>query len=168
MDRHVIANMGTELGATSVWGRVANMGTELGATSTVFPADEEIKRYLTAQHRGGDYEPWLADDGCEYDRLEEIDLSTLEPLIALPSSPGNVVPVAEVAGRDIYQSYIGSSANPGYRDFAVAAKILAGRTADVRISLDVNPTSRQLLLQLIRDGHLSSLIESGAGAPSRL
>ena len=146
MDRHVIANM----------------GTELGATSTAFPADEEIERYLAAQHRGGDYEPWLADDGCEYDRVEEIDLSTLEPLIALPSSPGNVVPVAEVAGREIYQAYIGSSANPGYRDFAVAAKILAGRTADFRVSLDVNPTSRQLLVQLIRDGHLASLIESGA------
>ncbi len=152
MDRHVIANM----------------GTELGATSTVFPADDEIERYLAAQHRGGDYEPWLADDGCDYDRLEEIDLSTLEPLIALPSSPGNVVPVAEVAGREIYQAYIGSSANPGYRDFAVAARILQGRTADVRVSLDVNPTSRQLLIQLIRDGHLSSLIESGADPSSRL
>ncbi len=146
MDRHVIANM----------------GTELGATSTVFPADEEIKRYLKTQHREDDYEPWLADEGCEYDRVEEIDLSTLQPLIALPSSPGNVVPVAEVAGRDIYQAYIGSSANPGYRDFAVAAKILQGRSAAFPVSLDVNPTSRQLLVQLIRDGHLSSLIESGA------
>lgn len=145
MDRHVIANM----------------GTELGATSTVFPADDEVRRYLTSQQRGDDYEAWLPDEGCEYDRLEELDLSTIEPLIAMPSSPGNVVPVKEVAGKEIYQAYLGSSANPGYRDFAIAAGILKGRTVDPQVSLDVNPTSRQLLLELIRDGHLSELIAAG-------
>jgi aconitate hydratase len=146
MDRHVIANM----------------GTELGATSTLFPADAEVRRFLKAQGREDDWSEWKPDDGCEYDRTDEIDLSTLEPLIAMPSSPDNVRPVREVAGEPIYQAYVGSSANPGYRDFAVAAEIVKGRTIDPRVSFDVNPTSRQLLAELIRDGHLSTLIAAGA------
>src|SRR5699024_976731 len=101
MDRHVIANM----------------GAELGATGTVFPSDDEIKRFLRSQDREEDWIELKADRGATYDYEEEIDLSELEPLIAKPSSPGNVVPVREVAGTPIYQSYIGSSANPGYRDF---------------------------------------------------
>src|SRR5699024_2961317 len=100
MDRHVIANM----------------GAELGATTTVFPADDEVERFLNNQERGDDYEPLLADEGCEYDVTDSIDLSSLVPLIAKPTSPGNVVPVADIAGQDLYQAYIGSSANPGYRD----------------------------------------------------
>ena len=80
----------------------------------------------------------------------------------MPSSPGNVVPVREVAGTEIYQAYIGSSANPGYRDFAVAAEIVKGRRVDPRISFDINPSSRQILVDLIRDGRLSALIEAGA------
>ena len=80
----------------------------------------------------------------------------------MPSSPGNVVPVREVAGTEIYQSYVGSSANPGYRDFAVAAEIVKGKRVHPRISFDVNPSSRQILLELIRDGRLTALIEAGA------
>lgn len=146
MDRHVIANM----------------GTELGATSTVFPADGEVRRYLESQGRGGEFEEWLPDDGCTYDRHEQVDLSALEPMIAKPSSPGNVVPVREVAGEEIYQAYIGSSANPGYRDFAVCAEMLAGRTVAPGVSYDVNPTSRQLLETLIHDGRLAHLVHAGA------
>lgn len=146
MDRHVIANM----------------GTELGATTSVFPADDEVRRFLAAQRREEDWTEFLADAGCSYDRHETIDLSALEPLIAMPSSPGNVRPVREVAGEEIYQSYIGSSANPGYRDFAVAATLVQGRRVHPSVSFDINPTSRQLLLTLIRDGHLTTLIESGA------
>ncbi|QGJ70394.1 Isopropylmalate isomerase large subunit [Planctomycetales bacterium 10988] len=146
MDRHVIANM----------------GTELGATSTVFPADEEVRKYLRYQQREEDYEPWLPEPDCHYDRHTEIDLSSLVPLIAMPSSPGNVVTVEEVAGDEIYQAYLGSSANPGYRDFAIAAEILKDHTVDQQVSFDVNPSSRQLLVELIRDGHLSGLISSGA------
>jgi aconitate hydratase len=93
---------------------------------------------------------------------EEIDLSELEPLIALPSSPGNVVPVREVAGDDIYQAYVGSSANPGYRDFAVVARMVEGRQVHERVSLDVNPSSRQVLQNLVRDGHLTRLLSVGA------
>ena len=146
MDRHVIANM----------------GTELGATSSVFPSDNEVRRFLRSQNREEDWTELLPDRGCEYDRYEEIDLSKLEPLIAMPSSPGKVVPVREVAGTEIYQSYVGSSANPGYRDFAVAAEIVKGRRIHPRISFDINPSSRQILLELIRDGHLTALIEAGA------
>ena len=146
MDRHVIANM----------------GTELGATSTVFPSDEAVRTFLSAQDRPADWVELAADDDAEYDEYEEIDLSGLEPLIALPGSPGNVVPVREVSGKEIYQSYIGSSANPGLRDFAVVALIMDGRKVHDRVSLDINPTSRQILENLIALGLLEKLIHAGA------
>jgi aconitase A len=87
---------------------------------------------------------------------------SLEPLIAMPSSPGNVVPVREVAGRDLYQAYIGSSANPGFRDFAIAALMLRGRRVAADVSFDVNPTSRQLLQDLVSAGLLQDLVGAGA------
>ena len=146
MDRHVIANM----------------GAELGATSTVFPSDEEVHRFLQDQERDGDWIELVADPDAAYDRDEEIDLSSLEPLIAKPGSPGNVVPVREVAGREIYQSYIGSSANPGYRDFAIVAQMVKDRKVADTVSLDVNPTSRELLEELIKGGELGHLIHAGA------
>ncbi|ROO24926.1 aconitate hydratase [Salinisphaera orenii MK-B5] len=146
MDRHVIANM----------------GAELGATTTVFPADAEIKRFLTSQGRGDEYEEWVADPGASYDKHDEIDMSTLVPLIAKPTSPGNVVPVSEVAGGELYQAYIGSSANPGYRDFAMAAEMVRGRQASQKVSFDINPSSRAMLETLARDNLLGPLIAGGA------
>ncbi|MGC8231002.1 aconitate hydratase [Pseudobacillus badius] len=146
MDRHVIANM----------------GAELGATGTVFPSDEEIKRFLREQDREADWMELRADQGAVYDVNEEINLAQIEPLIAKPSSPGNVVPVTEVAGTPIYQSYIGSSANPGFRDFAVAAEIVKGREVAEGISFDINPTSRQMLTDLVKESHIASLLQSGA------
>jgi aconitate hydratase len=146
MDRHVIANM----------------GTELGATTSVFPSDDEVRRFLRAQGREDDWSELLADEDADYDEYEEIDLSELVPLIATPSSPGNVVPVREVEGRPIYQSYIGSSANPGFRDFAVAAEIVAGRQVHDGVSFDVNPTSRQILENLMDAGLLQKLTRAGA------
>jgi aconitate hydratase len=146
MDRHVIANM----------------GAELGATTSVFPSDEQVRRFLELQGRGADYVTIIADKGEHYDEHEEINLSELEPLIALPSSPGNVVPVREVAGREIYQAVIGSSANPGLRDFGIAALIVQGKLIHPRVSLDINPTSRQILENLVKMGHMSSLLRSGA------
>jgi len=146
MDRHVIANM----------------GTELGATSTVFPADDEVRRFMKGQDREEDFTRLEADPDATYDHHEQIDLSELEPLIAKPSSPGNVVPVREEVGRDLSQAYIGSSANPGYRDFAVAAEMVEGKQVKTDVSFDVNPTSRQILENLDRDDHLLSLIHSGA------
>ena len=106
-----------------------------------------------------------ADTGCRYDEEDEIDLSELEPLIATPSSPGNVVKVGEIAGKDVYQTYIGSSANPGWRDFAIAAEIVRGKTVPVNVSFDVNPTSRELLETLIADGRLAALVAAGARIP---
>ncbi|MFZ0242983.1 MAG: aconitate hydratase [Desulfobacterales bacterium] len=146
MDRHVIANM----------------GTELGATSTVFPSDEAVRRFLEVQQRGDVWCEIKADPGAAYDEIDQIDLGRLEPLIALPSSPGNVVPVREVIGRPIYQAYIGSSANPGLRDFAVPALMVAGRQIPDHISFDVNPTSRQLIENMIELGLMDHLIKAGA------
>jgi aconitate hydratase len=146
MDRHVIANM----------------GAELGATTTVFPADDAVKRFLVSQERGGDWRELSADADATYDEHDEINLSALEPLIACPSSPDHVVPVREVAGRSIYQAYIGSSANPGLRDFAVAALMVDGRQTHDAVSLDINPTSRQILENLTRMGLLAKLIRAGA------
>ncbi|HXV61926.1 MAG TPA: aconitate hydratase, partial [Vicinamibacteria bacterium] len=146
MDRHVIANM----------------GAELGATATVFPADAETRRFLESQDRSSDFRDLVADEGAHFDVDEEIDLSELEPLIAMPSSPDNVHPVREIAGEPIYQSYVGSSANPGYRDFAVAARIVEGKQIHPRVSFDISPTSRQILENLTRDSHLASLIRAGA------
>jgi predicted aconitate hydratase len=146
MDRHVIANM----------------GAELGATTTVFPADDEVRHFLAFEGRGDDWQELKPDPGCEYDDHDQIDLSKLEPLIAKPSSPGNVVPVREIEGEQIYQAYIGSSANPGWRDFAIAAEMVRSRTIPARISFDVNPSSRQTLETLIGDGHLGALVAAGA------
>ncbi|MBI3871856.1 MAG: aconitate hydratase [candidate division Zixibacteria bacterium] len=146
MDRHVIANM----------------GAELGATTSAFPSDIEVRRFLKRQGRGDDWIELLADADARYDIDEEIDLSQLEPLIAMPSSPGNVKRVREVAGQEITQAYIGSSANPGYRDFAIAAQMVKGRTVHTRVSLDINPSSRQILENLVRDGHIAPLLHAGA------
>ncbi len=146
MDRHVIANM----------------GAELGATSTVFPSDGEVRRFLASEGREADWVELLADPGAIYDVEEEIDLSTLEPLIAKPSSPGNVVPVREVAGLPIGQVVLGSSANPGLRDLAVPAMMVKGRQTDDRVSFDVNPASRQTLETLAGEGYLIDLVAAGA------
>tara|TARA_B100001939_G_scaffold67847_1_gene56514 strand:- start:63 stop:1358 length:1296 start_codon:yes stop_codon:yes gene_type:complete len=138
------------------------MGAELGATTTVFPADDEIRGFMRSQDREDEYEELVADEGCEYDKHDEIDLSTLVPLIAKPTSPGNVVPVEELAGEDLYQAYVGSSANPGYRDFAIAAEMVRGRQVSKHVSFDVNPSSRAMLQTLARDDRLGQLIASGA------
>jgi aconitate hydratase len=146
MDRHVIANM----------------GAELGATTTVFPSDLEVHRFLRAWQREEDWVELTADADATYDVNEEIDLSSLVPLIAMPSSPGNVRPVSEVAGERIYQTYIGSSANPGYRDFAISAMMVQDRKVNDRVSFDINPTSRAQLETLVRDGHVAHLLHAGA------
>jgi aconitate hydratase len=146
MDRHVIANM----------------GAELGATTTVFPSDDEVRRFLASEGREDDWTELLADEDAAYDVEDEIDLGALEPLIALPSSPGNVKPVREVAGEEVTQVLIGSSANPGLRDFEVVAHMVAGRQTHDGVSFDVNPTSRQTLEALARSGAVATLVAAGA------
>ncbi len=146
MDRHVIANM----------------GAELGATTSVFPSDDATRQYLRDEGREQDWLEIRPDEGATYDFDDLIDLSKLEPLIAKPSSPGNVVPVREVAGQEIYQAYIGSSANPGYRDFAMCALMVRGQQVHDRVSFDINPSSREILENLIADGLLQDLVRAGA------
>ena len=146
MDRHVISNM----------------GAELGATTTVFPSDQSVREFLRAEDREDDWVELIADDGADYDADESIDLSQIEPLIAKPSSPGNVVPVREVAGEDIAQAVIGSSANPGLRDFAIAAAMVAGRQTAPDVSFDINPTSREILTDLTKMGATTELVIGGA------
>lgn len=146
MDRHVIANM----------------GAELGATTTVFPSDNAVKVFLLSQGRGSDWTEIVADDGAEYDDYMEINLSDLVPLIACPSSPGNVVPVSQLAGKKVYQCVIGSSANPGLRDFAIVALMLKENQVHEDVSLDVNPTSRQILENMAGLGYLATLVNQGA------
>jgi aconitate hydratase len=146
MDRHVLANM----------------GTEMGATTSVFPSDEVTREFLRSRGREADWRALAAEPGCRYDRDEVIDLSTLEPLISLPSSPDKVVPVSEAAGQPLHQAYIGSSGNPGYRDIAVVAEIVKGRNVAGNVSLDINPSTRRILTALIDEGHLGALIAAGA------
>ncbi|MER3375031.1 MAG: aconitate hydratase [Allomuricauda sp.] len=146
MDRHVIANM----------------GAELGATTTVFPSDGETKRFLKSQGREKDWKEILPDSDCAYDLEDEIVLDTLVPLIALPTSPGNVVPVTEVEGKKISQAVIGSSANPGLRDFWMAGAIVKDKTIHPEVSFDVNPTSRQIIQNMVENRAFANLIKAGA------
>jgi aconitate hydratase len=148
----------------SAWDRhvIANMGAELGATTSVFPSDIVTRTFLQSQGRGGEWRDIAADRGAAYDRDEAIDLSSLEPLIARPTSPGNVVPVREVAGLPVGQVVIGSSANPGLRDFWVASQIMKGRFASPEVSFDVNPSSRAVLQDLTETGALANLVAAGA------
>ncbi|MDQ2881598.1 MAG: aconitate hydratase [Actinomycetota bacterium] len=149
MDRHVIANM----------------GAELGATTSMFPSDGAVRAFLRAEGREEDFVELLAEDPdgeSTYDITEEIDLATLEPLIAMPSSPGNVVPVREVAGQEVSQVVIGSSANPGLRDYAIAAAMVKGRQACDAVSFDINPSSREIFEDLTRMGATFDLIAAGA------
>jgi len=141
---------------------IANMGAELGATTTVFPSDIETKRFLKSQEREDDWREIIADEDCEYDLHEEIVLDELVPLIALPTSPGNVVPVSEVAGKKISQVVIGSSANPGLRDFWIAGAIVKGKATDDDVSFDINPTSRQIIQNMIDNKTFGNLITAGA------
>lgn len=141
---------------------IANMGAELGATSSIFPSDEQTRIFLRSVGREADWQPFAAQAGATYDKYDEINLSELEPLIALPSSPGNVVPIKQVAGQEIYQAYIGSSASPGYKDFAISALMVKGRHIHPRVSYDINPASRSVLEALMKDGHIGSMIHAGA------
>lgn len=159
----IVEYHGPGVGALSVWDRhvIANMGAELGATTSVFPSDDRTRDFLEAAGRGEDWRE-LATGDMDFDVEEEIDLADLEPLVARPSSPGDVVPVAEVAGAPIYQGYVGSSANPGFRDFAIAAEIAVREGIADGVSFDVNPSARFVLQQLTETGYLGKLLEAGA------
>ncbi|MDA8077578.1 MAG: aconitate hydratase [Nitrospiraceae bacterium] len=141
---------------------IGNMGTELGATSSIFPSDKNTRAYLEAQGRGNAWSELSADRGAAYDEHDEINLSALEPLIACPSSPGNVVPVREVAGIRVDQVIVGSSVNSSFRDLMVVARIMEGRHAGPATSLNINPGSRQVLENIAAKGGVISLLTAGA------
>ncbi|MCL6430665.1 MAG: aconitate hydratase [Anaerolineae bacterium] len=141
---------------------IANMGAELGATTSIFPSDEQTLAFLRAQGREGDWRLLAADPGAEYDEVIELDLSSLEPLVCLPSSPDNVRPVREVAGTPVAQVCIGSCTNSSYADLAGVAAILKGRSVHPGVSLTVSPGSRQVLAAIARSGALADLIAAGA------
>jgi aconitate hydratase len=141
---------------------ICNMVVETGATTGVFPSDDRVRAWLQAQGREHEWVELRPDDGAEYDRVEVIDLAALEPLIALPSSPGDVVPVSEVGGTRTAQVCVGSSVNSSYEDLAVVAAVLRGRTLPPHVQLTVTPGSRQILDTIARSGVYRDLVAAGA------
>ena len=141
---------------------ITNMGAEMGVTTSVFPSDETTRAFLRAQGREGDWTPLAADPDATYERVIELDLSTLEPLAATPHSPGNIKPVCELKGMKVNQVCIGSCTNSSYKDLVTVAKILKGKTIAPNVSLGIAPGSRQVLQMLAQEGHLADLVASGA------
>src|SRR5215218_31518 len=155
---------GPGVASIDVTGRttICNMIAELGATTGVFSSDERTREWLEMQQRPEDFIELSADEGADYDEREQIELDALEPLIAQPHSPGNVVPVSEVAGTKVAQVCIGSSVNSGFDDLAIAAAVLRGETVYPGLVMTVTPGSRQILDAIARSGVYSDLPEAPA------
>jgi len=141
---------------------ITNMGAELGATSSIFPSDEQTRKFMEAQRRADQWVSLAADDGASYDETVEIDLSQLEPMIAQPHSPDSVVRASQVAGTPVAQVCIGSCTNSSLRDLTMAAAILKGKHVHPDVSLTISPGSRQVLLMITRSGALADLLAAGA------
>ena len=141
---------------------ITNFGAELGATTSVFPSDENTRKFLESQGRGDSWQPLTADGDARYDEVVDIDMASLEPLIACPSSPDNVVKVSEVAGRPVAQVLVGSCSNSSLRDLMVVAKVLKKETIHADVSFEINPGSRQVLENITAQGDMLTLIEAGA------
>jgi aconitate hydratase len=143
---------------------ICNMTQELGATSGLFPSDEQTRRFLRAQQRERDWRPLGPDSDAAYDEEITIDLSQLEPLIAKPSSPDNVVPVREVAGTPVRQVAVGSSVNSSYRDLMVVAKVLKGAHIAKDLHMTLSPGSRQIMLNILKTGAFMDITAAGVRA----
>ena len=143
-------------------GTVCNMGAELGATTSIFPSDEQTAWFMSAQGRGDDFAEMKADKDAEYDEFEVINLDELEPLIARPHSPDNVVPVREVEGTAVSQVAIGSCTNSSFSDLTVVARVLKGKVVHPDVSLVITPGSRQVYEMISQSGALADLITAGA------
>lgn len=141
---------------------ICNMGVDMGATAAIFPSDSVTRAFLRRTGREHHWRPLAPDPDARYDELTELDLSSLEPLVAAPYNPDNVKTMTEVRGTKVGQVIIGSSPNCNYRDYAIAALILKGRRVHPSLSFEINPGSRQVLENLLINGALLSLIESGA------
>ncbi len=142
-------------------GTITNMGAELGATSSVFPSDEETLKYFKAQGREQDWKELGPDPGASYDELIEIDLNTLEPLIACPHMPDKVVKVKDVEGTPVQQVLVGSCTNSSYTDLMTLAAALRGKNVHANVSMGVAPGSKNVFLMIARDGGLADLVASG-------
>lgn len=141
---------------------ITNMGTELGATTSIFPSDEITLNFLKKQGREKDFVPLSSDPDAVYDRVIDIDLSTLEPMIACPHSPDNVVKVSSLKGTKVNQVCIGSCTNSSLQDMLKVAAMLRGKTISPDVSLSVSPGSRQVLSMLSECGALTDILLSGA------
>lgn len=141
---------------------IGNMGAELGCTTSMFPSDQRTKQFLESQGRGDVWTEIKPDPDAVYSEVVEIDLSTLEPLIACPSSPDNVKKVSEVEGRPVSQVIVGSSVNSSFRDLMITALAIRGRHCHPDVSLEINPGSTQVLLNVAQSGGVMDLIRGGA------
>ncbi|MGQ9705604.1 MAG: aconitate hydratase [bacterium] len=140
---------------------ITNMGAETGVTTSVFPSDEETRRFLRAEGRENVYRELSADKNAEYERVIEIDMSKLEPLVAKPHNPDNVVSIKEVEGTEVAQVCIGSCTNSSYRDLMVVAMVLKDRKIAPNISLVITPGSRQVLQMITKESALMDMINAG-------
>ena len=141
---------------------ITNMGTELGATTSIFPSDEVTRRFLEAEGRAEDYTELSSDPDAVYDRIIEINLDELKPLIACPHSPDNVVTVESLKGTKVDQVCIGSCTNSSLYDMLKVAALLKGRTVSPSVSLSISPGSKQVLSMLADCGALSDILAAGA------
>ena len=141
---------------------ITNMGTELGATTSIFPSDEITKEFLEAQGRGDVYVPLASDEDAVYDRIIDINLSELKPLLACPHSPDNIKSAEELKGIKVDQVCIGSCTNSSLRDMLKVAKMLKGKKIDDSVSMSVSPGSKQVLSMLADCGALSDILSAGA------
>lgn len=141
---------------------ICNMGAELGATCSIFATDERTKEYLKQQGRIDDYVEMKPDEDATYDQRLDVDLSTLEPMVAKPHSPDAVVGVKELEGMHINQVVIGSCTNSSFADMMRAAKILKGRKVAEHVSLVIAPGSSSILAMLAENGALADMIQAGA------
>jgi aconitate hydratase len=141
---------------------ITNMGAECGVTTSVFPSDEITKQFLKAQGRERDWVEIKADEDAAYDRVIDIDLSEIVPLVAYPHSPGNIKTVKELEGMEVNQVCIGSCTNSSYRDLMTVTKILKGKKVHPSVSFVISPGSKQVLENLAREGALADLLSNGA------
>ncbi len=141
---------------------ITNMGAELGITTSIFPSDKLTKRFLLSQNREYQWKELKADSDAKYEKIININLDEIEPMLACPHSPGNVTTVRELVGKKVDQVIIGSCTNSSYNDLKTAAHIVKGRKIPQSVSFVVSPGSRQVLKMITDDGSLSTLIDAGA------
>ncbi len=140
---------------------ITNMGAEMGATTSIFPADEQVRKFLKAEKREVDFTEILPDEDAEYDGEMELNLSELVPLCACPHQPDNVIPLKDVEKKKVQQVFIGSCTNSSYSDIAKAALVFKGRHVNEDVSCTCAISSKQIYKLLMRDGYIDMLLDAG-------